>query len=271
MTEEAVMERPEVEAKPVGDAAPQASKKQQRRTDPSWLMQWKQDVDATHIIESLELKSFPLRAVFEKRKTFDFVNFCLHHILVRWAYRMGEEGLNVMQQEIENLIGKVDKEFDKALRQQDALRNGKNISLAANNSPATLEAFVTNPLSMRYLNLFRKADEVILGFDSLWMYGLIDRGHSTKGMIAVRRQLNGIAMGIYLLYRRARSAERRAGNGATEAVAANSDLPIDAGIDDSAEITAVAAEKPAPRKRATKPALAEDEHDNAELAAAAVA
>lgn len=189
-------------------------KKQQRQSDPQWLMKWKQDVDATHIIEKLELVSFPLRSVFEKRKTFDFANFCLHHILVKWAYRIGAEGHDVVTKQVQELFDKANKELDTALAMQEALyqaatKSGKKITLyAGNNAPVEVEAFVTNPHSMMYLDLFRKADLVIRGYDGLWMYSIVTLAEKNKGMLSVRRQINAIAMGIYALYKRARDSAR---------------------------------------------------------------
>jgi hypothetical protein len=113
--------------------------------------------------------------------------------VLRFIMHNNPEKVEPINQALGEMIEKVEKEMAKTKKQLDIILESvpfeKKIGVISYTMPTTYEAIITSPKGRRYLNLFLLLDELIKGFDHLWLQEEITEKDYTQQVYRWRRQI----------------------------------------------------------------------------------
>jgi len=147
-----------------------------KHTKEEWLKSFQ---GATLILEP-QFGSPKVNHMF--KRNFDHMGRSAFFISVRGRILLGEEQVSQAEQYIYDRIGEISKALDRKIEAAKAIMLDAGITaMAVYNKPVQHQATVVSPMQTHYLKLLKKADDLLMYFNTLLLHGeMAEREHSKR-------------------------------------------------------------------------------------------
>jgi hypothetical protein len=106
-----------------------------------------------------------------------------------------DKEIDPLEAALSDKIAKMAKKFEDRIIQSQAVMRDNELDEAeksVNNMPEPVEFSITSPLYRKFVDLMRKADDLLNYYDTLWLNGLITGSAYQEQRFEVKRDLRGV-------------------------------------------------------------------------------